>query len=114
MTATFKQINLFKTKLANGTVTEKQKIFFMKKIEEFEESIKEIEELMMKNIKLPPIIVQEQVETITEEVETITEEVIPIVVEEQVIIEFVINPDTNKKVKIGGRLYKKLKKENKL
>ena len=107
MTATFKQINLFKTKLANGTVTEKQKIFFMKKIEEFEESIKEIEELMMKNIRLPPIIVQEQVETITEEV-------IPIVVEEQVIIEFVINPDTNKKVKIGGRLYKKLKKENKL
>ena len=107
MTATFKQINLFKTKLANGTVSEKQKIFFMKKIEEFEESIKEIEELMMKNIKLPPIIVQEQVETITEEV-------IPIVVEEQVIIEFVINPDTNKKVKIGGRLYKKLKKENKL
>jgi len=107
MTATFKQINLFKTKLANGTVTEKQKIFFMKKIEEFEKNIKEIEELMMKNIKLPPIIVQEQVETITEEV-------IPIVVEEQVIIEFVINPDTNKKVKIGGRLYKKLKKENKL
>jgi 2-hydroxy-3-keto-5-methylthiopentenyl-1-phosphate phosphatase len=107
MTATFKQINLFKTKLVNGTATEKQKIFFMKKIEEFEESIKEIEELMMKNIKLPPIIVQEQVETITEEV-------IPIVVEEQVIIEFVINPDTNKKVKIGGRLYKKLKKENKL
>jgi len=107
MTATFKQINLFKTKLANGTVTEKQKIFFMKKIEEFEKNIKEIEELMMKNIKLPPIIVQEQVETITEEV-------IPIVVEEQVIIEFVINPDTNKKVKIGGRLYNKLKKENKL
>jgi hypothetical protein len=123
MKVSAKQINLFKTKLTNGNITEKQKSFFMKKIEEFEKQNQkktcEIGTQTENNFTFEIGIqtVETMCEVCDEELEykrKIQEQIENEQVVEEVVAEFVINPDTNKKVKVGGRLYKKLKRENKL